>query len=214
MRTQIPSNWGAQKEPIRVTNDLVNGLTPSPGATGQPEGNPSTHHTHARDADDRLSPPPSSSPSPVIVPALAASKSAPQPLSRFIVMPHTSRRQTRPGGCNPACPPSPEGMTPPETWSWKEGTPRALENGMGQTPASEPEKPHRDESRVTLQEGLTSGSSVPHPSPSNGGDIVPAEGKGSRASGFGPPTCGHRQARSTRSYASPEWRSTAYPGTT
>ena len=50
---------------------------------------------------------------------------------------------------------------------------------MSDPPASEPEKPHLDESRVTLQEGLTSGlHRGPHPSPSNGGDIAAAEAEG------------------------------------
>ena len=43
--TQIPSNWGAQKEPIRVTFNLVNGLNLTRRGPSQPDLEASSQET-------------------------------------------------------------------------------------------------------------------------------------------------------------------------
>ena len=217
--TQIPSNWGAQKEPIRVTNNLVNGLTPSPGATGHPEGNPSTNFTHARDADDRLAPPSSSSPSPVILPTPAASKPAPPSLTRS-----DSICRTRPEGRHDQGDatrrvreaPSERPLT--VTIRRSEGTPRALDEGMNEAgcdlsgPGRQRMEHHHASTRHSfIEETVSPYRQSPHPVTRKGTVTAAAEAESVCEIGLVPPTCGLRPKK-LRSYASPGVARQRLPG--
>ena len=100
-------------------------------------------------------------------------------------------------GMQPGMSAKPRGNDPPRDIVLEGGHPEGTGEWDGQTPASEPEKPHLLP-EVTLQEGLTSGHvspdwQCPHPDPEMGVKTLSQRQKGSRNLGFGPPTCGHRQ---------------------